>query len=269
MFCHANAVHVGRGHPDRGQAVGDGGRGIVVALVLVGSGRRTVDARQVARHVPAVVRQEDIVDLHGEVIALVAKEYAACEPVDDPVPQQLVVGLARVAGNRVHHLLPAVGKRVDPQVRGTARPPYQRREVSAGGRSRLEAEGEGALDRHRAGEVWEGGPACGGGERPGVTTLLSKDGRVQAVQRWVCDVVAQPADFKRRLQFGQRVLRRLRHGHVAGCDDHRLILRPVGRIVRQVGVGEARRRAEGLPVVGHAFAVEGGLPCNRDGIDGI
>jgi hypothetical protein len=77
----------------------------------------------VGRGIPGVVAEEEVVDLELEVVALVAEEDAARDPVELAVAQQLRLALVLVAGDGHDHLLaPVVGMRVDPEVGGAVGP---------------------------------------------------------------------------------------------------------------------------------------------------
>ena len=266
------AIDVGRGHAD-------------CRL------RRVV--RGVRRRVPGVVAEEQVVDLDLEVVALVAEEDAARDPVEHPVPQQLVVALELVAGDGHDHLLaPVVGMRVDPEERGVAGPGHQRLPVGAIDRRRRVAERLGrhgvvVRDLDRSLEVGEGGLA-GGGERADDAVLRGADRAVEPVGGAGSGVVAQPADAEGALELRERRPLGVGQGRqvargpvrvvdavaeVTGGEDHGLIARVVRRVVGQARVGQRRRlrlaRVGHERVERHAFALQLSLPGAEAGLAAV
>ena len=253
-----------------------------------GAGRARVvdlDARLLLGRAPAVVGQEDVVDVHLEVVALGAEEVAAGHPRQHPVAQQpgMVLELVRVDGH--HHLFATVGLVVDPEVGGVVGTGEERLERRIWeGRRRLGAEGlhrggpAGVVDRHRALQVGEDRPAGGG--KGGRQAVLGAHvgGEVQAVGGGRLGVVADPADAERRLeavegrplvgvQGGEELPGAVVVDEIARREDDRLVLRPVGAVVGEPGVGDGAVGVVGDDrVVGHALALELGLPAAERGL---
>ena len=247
----------------------------------------------VGDRVPGVVAEEQVVDLHLEVVALVAEEDPARDPVEHPVAQQLVVALELVARHRHDELFaPVVRVRVDAEEGGVVRPGEQRLPVLVvhGRRRVAERLGRGRVvvgDLHRALQVREG-ELAGGGERADDAVLRGADRGVEPVGRGRRGVVAQPPDPERPLELGQRgplgvgergeIARRAVGvgdvvAEVAGGEDHGLVAGMIGAVVGQPRVGQ--RRGLGLSRVGdhrvvrRALTRQLGLPRGEAGLAAV
>ena len=113
-------AHVARGHPDRARA-------------LLGC--------RVRLHVPAVVRQEDIVDLQLEVVARRAEVDAAGSPGEHAVAQELRVDHPRVRVDRDDELLTTVRVGIGAHEGRAVRAADERPEAGRVDRRRLVAPG--------------------------------------------------------------------------------------------------------------------------------
>ena len=69
----------------------------------------------VALGIPALIGQEDIVNLHAEVVALVAEVNSSSQPGQHALTQELPLDLAAVGVERLNHPLATVRVAVDPQ----------------------------------------------------------------------------------------------------------------------------------------------------------
>ena len=203
---------------------------------------------RVRRGVPAVIGEEVIVDVRGQIVALIAEVDAACRPVDRAVAQQLRLQLELVLVERLHHLLDAVGVRVHAHQRRPARSAHERVEVRRAHRRCLVSVGAG-VDRHRCRRFQIREQLLPVRRQRALNTVEAArgGGRVQPIRRAGKDVAGDLADVElmlvllkrrplRRRQIRNaprrpRAVRQVAHRH-----DHRVVLRlqrPVGQRRRQ------------------------------------
>ena len=93
----------------------------------------------------AVVRQEVVVDVGLQIIALVAEVGVPRQPVELTVTEQLALEVVLILVEGLEHRLAPVGARVDPEQGASARSGDQR--VDVGPRQRRRLIGEGGLGR--------------------------------------------------------------------------------------------------------------------------
>ena len=155
--------------------------------------RAVVFVGDVVGAVPTIVADEHVIDVQGEVVALVAQIYASRDPVDQAVSQEQRVHLVGVVGDRDHQLFKAIGAAVHAHDRRRD-PAAVDRTSHEGCEGRRTRRREGrrviavraGVDLHGTGQVAEHRLASRRELRRRPCQLAGKEGPIQAVLRgWV------------------------------------------------------------------------------------